>query len=143
MDAGMRNLGTLSGDDRSTASAINNRGEVVGDSCCSRGAPRAVIWSTGGAIRELGVLGGEGIPDNDGSTATDINDRGHVVGSSVTSSGTRHAFVWSSRDGMTDLGTLGGSSSAAEPSMIAMKSSGPVSRLLGFSMRSSGRGTPA
>lgn len=82
------------------ADRINDRGQiavnlVLGDQT------RAAIWQIGGAVTDLGTLGGAR------SEATAINEAGEVVGSSLTADGERHAFLW--RDGeMIDLGTLGG-----------------------------------
>jgi probable HAF family extracellular repeat protein len=89
----------------STASDVNDRAEVVGDSRTPAGHRHAVLWWRG-AIRDLGALGGEY------STAAAVNNRGDVAGTSTTRNGQLRAFLW--RKGrMTDLGTLGGPASAA------------------------------
>jgi probable HAF family extracellular repeat protein len=103
------------GDRVGVASAINDKGEVVGGSgiCLpvSFGAlEHALLWD-GRRMINLGSLGGT--YDNLG---TAINDRGQVVGWSdlsgdTPSSGTTRAFLW--QDGvMTDLGTLPGDASS-------------------------------
>jgi len=103
------------GDRVGVASAINDRGEVVGGSgiCLpvSFGAVKhALLWD-GRSMVNLGSLGGR--YDNLG---TAINDRGQVVGWSdlpgdTPSSGTTRAFLW--QDGViTDLGTLPGDASS-------------------------------
>ena len=101
-------LGFLGGtaDSRfSTASDVNEAGQVVGASTTDSGEVHAFLWQDG-AMTDLGTLGGGR------SEAVAVNDRGQVVGVSRTAAGDDHAFLW--QDGvMTDLGTLGGHSSTA------------------------------
>jgi probable HAF family extracellular repeat protein len=88
-------LGTLPGQPASFATAINDRGDVVGAS-----GYRATLWRRGRII-DLGTLGGLY------SRARDINGHGDVIGESRTATDTVHAFRW--RNGrMIDLGTLPG-----------------------------------
>jgi len=76
-------LGTLPGDEVSGASAINNAGQVVGNSLrtVSLGEgefiveTRPALWQPGGGVVALPLLAG----DVEGS-ATDINDAGQAVG---------------------------------------------------------------
>ncbi|WP_018986979.1 HAF repeat-containing PEP-CTERM protein [Methylophilus methylotrophus] len=70
-------LGTLGGAS-STATAINNRGVIVGSSLNSSGANRAFIYENG-VMRDLGTLGGNS------SIANNLNDSGQIVGSSDNS----------------------------------------------------------
>ncbi len=111
----MRVLGTLGGKG-SYAYAINDRGEVVGESETKSGLWKAFRWANGRMI-DLGTLGG---PE---SAAFDLNERGQVVGSSHfdradwdPNSGDAlpwdHAFLWQNGR-MRDLGTLGPTESAA------------------------------
>jgi probable HAF family extracellular repeat protein len=111
---GSFSLGTLQPNDTlSDANAINNRGQVVGHSCCALGEQHAFLWSAERGMIDLGQLGGIG-NEWEGSEAYGINEHGAVVGESSTSySVQRHAFLWTERDGMVDLGTLGGSFSTA------------------------------
>jgi probable HAF family extracellular repeat protein len=98
-------LGTLRGES-STAFAINNRGQVVGQSETAAGETHAFLWEDG-VMRDLGTLGGAFTF----SVATSINNRGQVVGENVTSQGHSRAFLW--QDGVTTpLDESEGSSSA-------------------------------
>jgi probable HAF family extracellular repeat protein len=100
-------LGTLGGS-YSEARAVNQRGQVVGDSLPADSTlPHAFLWE-GGRMRDLGTLGG---PE---SSATDIDDRGRVVGWSRINADPSviHAFLWEGGR-MRDLGTLGGPESSA------------------------------
>ena len=69
----VRDLGTLAGDTSSSASAINNRGLIVGYS-----NSRAVVWRDG-TVTDLNSL----LPANSGwelVSAKAINNRGEIVG---------------------------------------------------------------
>jgi probable HAF family extracellular repeat protein len=100
-------LGTLDEPCCSAATAINDRGDVVGQSTVGppMSAAHAFLWRAGRMV-DLGTLGGNN------SLATDINIRGDVVGHSDTVSGVMHAFLWRAGQ-MVDLGTLGGETSVA------------------------------
>jgi probable HAF family extracellular repeat protein len=110
-------LPPLPGDTVSAATAINNRGQVVGISgICDRAVGRfsaihAVLWQDGQPI-DLGSLGGVAW-----NTPMAINERGDIVGFSNVSAAAgggfaAHAFLWTSRDGIRDLGTLPGDSTS-------------------------------
>jgi probable HAF family extracellular repeat protein len=102
-------LGTLGGD-RSFATGINTRGQVVGESAPTAGPFRpghAFLWEAGTGMQDLGTLGGAS------SGAEAINARGQIVGWSTTVGGPSHAFLWEAGTGMQDLGTLGGPHSHA------------------------------
>jgi probable HAF family extracellular repeat protein len=102
------------GDDQdSAATAINDKGQVVGISGqCSNAvgglsAHHAVLWENGVAT-DIGNFGG--IAWN---TPTAINNRGQVVGFSDFPGDSAtlrnyHAFVWTKNGGMQDLKTLPG-----------------------------------
>lgn len=97
----------------SSASAINNRGLVVGESSTDTtyGSSHAVLWRNG-KIFDLGTLAGWGLGWS--SYAYDINDDGIIVGRSDTSH--KHivkAVRWSGNPRtMTDLGSLPGTKSS-------------------------------
>ena len=90
----MTDLGTLGGF-TSSASDINNRGQIVGYSFDSQNVSHAVLWEDGTVI-DLGSLGGSI------SVAYAINNRGQDVGCSQTAAGLDHAFLWENGV-MTDL----------------------------------------
>jgi probable HAF family extracellular repeat protein len=98
---GMQDLGTLGGR-WSRAQAINDAGQVVGQSAPPEGGQRAFLWTSAGGMQDLGTLGGPY------SVANDVNAAGQVVGRSSTASGPEHAFLWTPGMGMQDLGVLPG-----------------------------------
>src|SRR2546430_1382832 len=101
-------IGTLPGHDRSVAYAINEAGQVVGESCAGPTTQcHAFLWDAG-TMTDLGTLGGVY------SAAYGVNDAGRVVGQSSNATGAYHAFLWDAGV-MTDLGTLAGAASAAVP----------------------------
>jgi probable HAF family extracellular repeat protein len=82
--------------------AINDAGQVAGTQNPQSGQPRAVLYTPGVGVQDLGTLGGTI------SVAYALNELGQVAGYGTTATGARHAFLWTPGAGMQDLGTLGG-----------------------------------
>lgn len=106
----MHDLGTLRGtkNSNSSASGINDGGQVVGASDTDTGGRHAFLYSGSGPLQDLGTLGGTW------SQANSINNNAQVVGDSEIAGGTFgvHAFLYS--DGqMHDLGSFGGTNTTA------------------------------
>lgn len=60
---------------------------------------RAMTWTQGGGLVDLGTLGGTI------STGRGANDKGQVVGGAQTAAGPVHAYIWTAKEGMVDLNT--------------------------------------
>ncbi len=111
----------MGGRGSSIAYAINNSGQIVGESFSPAGGTHAFFFSPGTGITDLGAF----YPAYSVSHAYGINNAGQVVGwsktSTLDSTGNdyeSHAFVVQASPsgplgGMTDLGTLGGEDSTA------------------------------
>ena len=99
-------LGTL-GEWESFPYAMNDAGQVVGESLTTTFRNHAFLWTPGEGMIDLDTPGGER------SCARAINNAGQVAGWATTADGERRAFLWTPGEGMLNLGTLGGSSSTA------------------------------
>ena len=106
-------LPLLSGDSSGAATAINDRGQIVGisGSCDQavgrRTATHAVLWDNG-HVTDLGNIGGDMW-----NTPGAVNERGDIVGFAATlpgdlTSDSTHAFLKLRNQPMRDLGTLPG-----------------------------------
>jgi len=99
----LTDLGTLPGTGGSSASGINDSGQVVGYS--TGATAQYVFLYSGGTMHALDT-----VPGRD-SRVNAINNSGQVVGSFGTGN-TFHAFLYSGTT-LRDLGVLGGTNSAA------------------------------
>ena len=100
-DGKMTDLGALGGK-YSVAHAINDTGQVVGDSLTAGGERHGFLWQNG-KMEDIGAL-------EKGNTvvACGINNKGQVVGAAnLTPNGKNHAFLWQ-QGTMRDLGLLSG-----------------------------------
>jgi probable HAF family extracellular repeat protein len=97
--AAMQDLGSPGGN--STAVAINDAGQVAGWWRKGDG-PVGAFYYEGGAIRDIGTLGGTY------AEATDINQHGIAVGNSNLKDGSQRGFVYDGKT-MVSIGALGGS----------------------------------
>jgi probable HAF family extracellular repeat protein len=95
------NLGSLGGVMNNFALAINNRGQVVGESDLPGDATgHAFLWTKENGMQDLGTL-----PGDFSSAAYGINNQGQVVVESCDVNGNCRVALW--QDGvMTDLNTL-------------------------------------
>lgn len=86
------------------ATAINDRGQVVGWRGAQKGERRLFLWDRATGMQDLGSVG-EGL--------VDINNHGWIVGNELDASGNKQAFIRDPNGLRTLLGTLGGPESSA------------------------------
>lgn len=93
----MTDLGTLGGNE-SCAVAINDHGQIIGNSQTTAGEYRAFLWENGAMI-DLGTL------DSKRIIATAINNSGQIVGHKELREGSdkNYAFFWENGE-IIDLG---------------------------------------
>jgi uncharacterized membrane protein len=97
----MTDLGTLPGDDWSTACCITDDGQILGVSGSSRVSTSrgtTVRWSPDGSITALAI---PLLPGASFGMASDFNARGDVVGWDVFAA--QHAWIWSEAQGKYDI----------------------------------------
>lgn len=105
----VKDLGTINGGQNSSAAAVNDLGQIVGNSNISStdNVTTHAFVTAKGTLQDLGTLAGTG-----SSEAFGINDFGVIVGQSNTANGDVHGFTYENSK-FVDIGTLGGSISAA------------------------------
>jgi probable HAF family extracellular repeat protein len=94
----MHNLSSQFGLYKSTARAINDHGQAVGQYQTDTYETHAYLYYNAGV--DLGTLGGTF------STAMGINSFGQVVGAADNASAYSHAFIYTTVDGIQDLNNL-------------------------------------
>jgi probable HAF family extracellular repeat protein len=99
---GVQAIGALSANhERSIATGINTKGQVVGSIGVDEGQTEAFIWSEAEGMRRLGFL----TDDHRRSGANAVNALGQVAGySGAGDRGLLHAVVWDQAGNITDLG---------------------------------------
>ena len=124
-------LGDL-GDSNSTAYAINNPGQIVGEASLLGGNSHAACWTN--ILNPPINLGSTNVTL--GSQARSINNSGQIVGSFNEPAFAKHAAFWTnSASPPFDLGTLGGVASGA----LAINDSGSM---VGYATLASGEAVP-
>jgi probable HAF family extracellular repeat protein len=100
-------LPVLPGDTSTAATAINDKGQIVGisgtcdDAVGSATAAHAVLWEEG-TVKEIPNLGGA-----EWNTPTAINERGDIAGfSDHPGDQVMEAFIWTKEQGLEGLGFL-------------------------------------
>ena len=96
-----KHLGAFAGADYSSATGINDTGEITGSSN-TEAAILPFIWTEKGGLQRLPVL-----PGDTCGQAVAINKHGDIAAYSSGSNGAR-AFLWSRKGGVRNLGTLAG-----------------------------------
>lgn len=100
-------LGTLGGTN-SMATAINDRGVIVGVSTVADNTYRMFRITPGGPMEDLGNM-----PGMVNTVPAAINEPGAIVGRADAGSEPDRAFLWTLHEGFLDLGTLGGNNAQA------------------------------
>lgn len=88
----MKDLGTLSGDDKSIFSDVNDAGQVIGTSMNSA-ERHAYIWDSANGMQRINTFSGDAK-----SGVTAINNYGQIAGSSTDVDGITRAALWHNID---------------------------------------------
>jgi probable HAF family extracellular repeat protein len=100
-NSGPIDIGTLGGY-ASEAVALNNSGQIVGNSRTSDTELHGFSWTPATGMVDMGDFGGSG------SSVTRTNEVGQSVGGGGLYTGGTHPFLWTQAGGMIDLGTVVG-----------------------------------
>jgi probable HAF family extracellular repeat protein len=84
---------------RTEAFGMTSGGRITGQIGDPFIGSRAMTWTQGSGLVDLGTLGGAI------SSGRGANNKGQVVGGAQTGAGPVHAYVWTAREGMVDLNT--------------------------------------
>ena len=98
---GMVDLGTLPGDDYSSARGVSNSGEIVGVSGALGGRQRGFSYTRSRGMVDLDT------GDSSYFFVAGVNDSGEVI-AGTTQNAIEQAFSYTPSHGITDLGTLPG-----------------------------------
>jgi len=101
LKGGLTDLGDLGGG-KSYGHAINNQGQIVGESYIDSTTSHAFLWQSG-QITDLGLLSG-GVR----STSDSINNLGQVVGRRFDASNNMSTWTWTQTGGLQPLDLQGG-----------------------------------
>jgi probable HAF family extracellular repeat protein len=105
-NSSMTPLGVLPGFSDSTATRINNKGEVIGYSWKSdSGITNACIWRSDSLATPINLQNFSTLENITNSQAFGINDKSVVVGVFILD-GQERAFIWDGVNGMRDLNSL-------------------------------------
>src|SRR5690349_16956483 len=96
-----KHLGVFANGDYSSATGINDTGEIAGSSN-TEAAILPFIWTEKGGLQQLPVL-----PGDTSGQAVAINKHGDIAADSSGPNGER-AFLWSRKGGVRELGPLAG-----------------------------------
>lgn len=121
-DGTMLDLGTLPGYQNSSASSINDEGQIAGYAWNHPGPTRALLWENGVMI-DLGLL-----PNTDNAHVTEpnsINNRGQIIGGGgLTASNNNRAILWQPSDPVTMVAV--DIKPGTEPNVLSVKSNGVI-----------------
>lgn len=101
LSGGLQDLGDLGGG-KSSGYAINNLGQIVGESFINETTSHAFLWQSG-VMQDLGALSG-----SVKNLASSINNGGQVVGGSLFGDGTISAFIRTPNVSLQPLDLQGG-----------------------------------